>query len=38
MDFGFFFFSGEDKREGALPNTTIENPMTNTRFRTFPTA
>jgi hypothetical protein len=25
-------------RNDNLPNTIIENPMTNTRFRTFPTA
>jgi hypothetical protein len=32
------FIRGKNMRNNNLPNTIIENPMTNTRFRTFPTA
>ncbi len=32
------FIWGKIVRNNDLPNTIIENPMTNTRFRTFPTA
>ncbi len=32
------FIQGKNMRNNHLPNTIIENPMTNTRFRTFPTA